>query len=156
VDSRRDEARQHGIGVTSSLGPAVTDGDPRLVERLVTNLVDNAIQHNTAGGRVEIGTSTAGGRARLDVSNTGPCLPADAIERIFQPFRRISTDRVHRGNHLGLGLSIVRAIADSHQATIAACPRPAGGLHIQVSFTAAEDPQRPSRSSVNLMTGPGG
>jgi signal transduction histidine kinase len=140
VEARQDEARRRGIALTGSFGAAATTGDPRLVERLVTNLVDNALQHNVPQGRVEIRTWAAQGQAHLDVSNTGPQVPADTIEGIFQPFRRLDTDRTHNDNRLGLGLSIVQAIADTHRATISACPRLAGGLHIRVSFVAAALP----------------
>ena len=103
-------------------------------ERLVTNLVDNALRHNIANGCVEIRTSTENGRARLDVTNTGPLVPAEATERIFEPFRGVDSDRARTGAGLGLGLSIVRAIADTHDATISTQTRSEGGLRIGVTF----------------------
>jgi hypothetical protein len=88
LDSRGEEARRHGITITSVLQPAQTTGDSRLLERLVANLVDNALQHNVANGRVEIRTGTDHGLARIEVTNTGPVIPAEATERIFEPFPR--------------------------------------------------------------------
>ncbi|ADP79506.1 sensor histidine kinase [Pseudofrankia inefficax] len=146
LDARRDEASRRGLKISTSLDHAETTGDPRLVERLATNLIDNAIRHNQAGGRVDIRTSTHSGSAHLDVANTGPVVPAAAVERIFQPFRRLDPDRTHSGDGLGLGLSIVQAIANSHGAAITTSVRPEGGLHIRISFTPIADTE-PNRAS---------
>jgi signal transduction histidine kinase len=132
-------AHHHGLPFDTSLDPAEATGDPRLVERLVANLIDNAITHNTAGGRVEITTGSRGNRAVLTVTNTGAPISAGEIERIFQPFQRLDATRTADGNGLGLGLSIVKAIADAHDATIAAVPQPDGGLRIKVDFPALGD-----------------
>jgi signal transduction histidine kinase len=137
-----------GLHVETALHPAPLDGDPRLVERLVANLVDNAIGHNLAGGRVRIETDTVDGRAVLTVSNSGPIVPPGEIERLFQPFQRLDPRRVH-GNGHGLGLSIVRAIAAAHGATIGAEPLPEGGL----SFSAVFPPPTPPPSG---LVEPGG
>ena len=118
----------------SALGPASTTGSPRLAERLAANLVDNALRHNLAGGRVEVSTGTRNDRAVLVVANTGPAVPPAAVDRLFQPFQRLGADRVSRGEGLGLGLSIVHAIAEAHGASVAARPRPEGGLLIEVAF----------------------
>jgi signal transduction histidine kinase len=120
------------IKIDAALAAAPTTGDPRLLESLVANLVDNALRHNAPGGRVEIATSADLGRARLTVRNTGPVIPPDEVERLFQPFQRLGGPRVrHDGGH-GLGLAIVRAIAGAHGATLAARPRAGGGLEIEV------------------------
>jgi signal transduction histidine kinase len=120
------------VKIDTSLAAAPTTGDPRLLESLVANLVDNALRHNTPGGRVEIATSSDLGRARLSVRNTGPVIPPDELERLFQPFQRLGGQRVrHDGGH-GLGLAIVRAIAQAHGATLDARPMPGGGLEIDV------------------------
>jgi signal transduction histidine kinase len=132
VADRRAEAMSFGLTVRRALSPASTTGDPRLVERLVTNLVDNALRHNVDDGRVEITTDERNGRAVLTVTNTGPDVPASDIDRLLQPFQRLGRDRV--GNSAGLGLSIVQAIADAHGATLGAVSRPTGGLSIEVSF----------------------
>jgi signal transduction histidine kinase len=130
-------ADQDGLAFQTSLDPAETAGDPRLVDRLVANLLSNAIRHNVAGGRVCLTTATNGSRALLTVTNTGPTVPASEIDRIFRPFQRLDSARTGSTNGLGLGLSIVQAIADAHDATVIAEPRPEGGLCIQVSFPAA-------------------
>jgi len=129
-------ADHDGLVVDSGLQPARTAGDPRLVERLVANLISNAIRHNTRGGRVELTTESRDGRALLAVANTGPEVPPAELERIFQPFQRLDTARTAGAGGLGLGLSIVKAIADAHDAVITTVPRPDGGLRIEVSFPA--------------------
>ena len=116
-----------------ALEPAWTLGDPDLLERLVTNLVSNAIRHNVAGGRIEVATRAESGRARLSVVNSGPLVPAGELERLFQPFQRLNSN--HDGG-VGLGLAIVQAIADAHDAVLTATPRPGGGLGIDVAFPA--------------------
>jgi signal transduction histidine kinase len=119
------------IPVRSELAPAVVDGDRALTERLVANLLDNAVRHNRPGGHVTVTTGTRDGTAHLTVTNTGPVIPPGAVSRLYQPFQRLddaSTDG------LGLGLSIVRAIATAHDATITTTPTPSGGLRVEVAF----------------------
>lgn len=114
----------------AALEPARTSGDPNLVERLVVNLVSNAVRHNVAGGRVEVATRTASGRAVLSVANTGSLIPSSAIPRLFEPF--------HSAQGVGLGLTIVRAVADAHHATVTARGRAGGGLAVDVGFPALD------------------
>jgi signal transduction histidine kinase len=128
------EANQRDIRLTSTLHPAPTTGDSHLVERLIANLVDNALRYNIAPGQLEISTSTTTEGALLTVTNTGPVVPAAELERLFQPFKRLDTDRTNHDGGLGLGLSIVHAIATAHDATIQAHPRPHGGLHLTITF----------------------
>lgn len=131
-----------GLRLDTSLQPGPTDGDPRLAERLVTNLIDNALRHNTVGGHVEIATGTTAGQAFVSVTNSGPSIAPQDMERLFQPFQRLGADSTDHSEGLGLGLSIVAAVADAHDATIEAHPRPAGGLHIEVTFPPATSRDR--------------
>ncbi len=137
VERPRPELDQHQIELETHLEPAITEGDPALIERLIANLVDNAVRHNIDGGRVEISTRQQGDRALLIVENTGQLIAPEEIETMFEPFRRLGPARTgtDQGQH-GLGLSIVRAIADAHGAEIDAHPRPGGGLSITVAFPA--------------------
>lgn len=134
--SRRELARAQGLTVETSLAQAPLAGDPALVELLVTNLVENALRHNIAGGALHVLTTFEGDGATLIVGNTGPFVPESAVPRLFQPFQTGGVERTGRvgGIGLGLGLAIVRAIADAHGAKIVATPRSAGGLEITVSF----------------------
>jgi signal transduction histidine kinase len=131
------------VAIDARLGPAPAEGDPRLAESLVANLVGNAIRHNVPGGWARIETGTAAGRAVLRVANSGPVVPPEQLDRLFEPFQRLGDERVrHRrddGHGLGLGLAIVRAIAVAHGAELIARPQPEGGLDITVSF-----PSRPA------------
>jgi signal transduction histidine kinase len=126
------------LTVSTTLEPASTSGDPRLVERLVANLVANAVRHNTPGGRIEITTETREGRALFTIDNTGPVIPPGDLNRLFEPFQRLDAERTDASTGVGLGLSIVRAVAAAHRATIVARARSEGGLHVEVGFPALE------------------
>ncbi|GAA4194248.1 sensor histidine kinase [Microbispora amethystogenes] len=133
--SRRGQATEAGIDLAGHLTPAVTAGDPRLIESLVANLVDNAVRHNHPDGHVEVTTRTSGTQAVLTVTNSGPIVPGDQIQRLFQPFQKLAPERHGRGDGYGLGLAIVNAVTQAHHATLAAGARPEGGLTITVRFT---------------------
>ena len=131
----RQEAERRGIRIEAILAAAPATGDPSLVESLVANLVDNAIRHNRDGGRVEISTTITDGLAIVSVSNTGTLISPDEVDRLFQPFQRLGTERISHISGHGLGLAIVRAIAGVHGAGLTANARPEGGLDIEVSFS---------------------
>jgi len=123
------------VQIEAHVEPAPTSGDAALAERLVGNLIDNAVRHNFPGGQVQISTGIRDGHACLTVTNTGPVVPAGEIERLFEPFQRLGADRTARTDgHHGLGLSIVRAIATAHHAGMTVKAQPLGGLAIEVSF----------------------
>jgi len=132
--TRQEEAECRGIQLSASLNAAPVTGDPSLAESLITNLLDNAIRHNLPGGQAEISTALTTAGAVVSVSNTGTLVPPGAVEDLFQPFRQLGAQRTRRGEGHGLGLAIVRAIADAHGAALTARARPAGGLDIQVAF----------------------
>ncbi|MGN9907872.1 sensor histidine kinase [Phytohabitans sp. LJ34] len=129
-----DQAKAPELEVVRQLAPAPTRGDPILLERLVQNLVENAVRHNAPGGWLAITTQAANGWAVLTVTNTGPVVPAYEVETLFQPFRRLHRERVDGGRGFGLGLSIVRAVAMAHGGTVRAEPREGGGLEITVAL----------------------
>ncbi|MGX7669270.1 sensor histidine kinase [Plantactinospora sp. DSM 117369] len=119
------------------LAPAPTAGDPVLLERLTQNLLENALRHNVpTGGQVWINTATVDGWATLVVANTGPVVPGYEVETMFQPFRRLRQERVGGGRGFGLGLSIVRAVANAHGGSVRAEPRHGGGLVVTVLLPA--------------------
>ena len=123
-----------GLHVQTDIQPAALDGDPVLIQQLVTNLIDNAARHNIPGGDIQITTSTSHAGAVLSVTSSGQVIPAADVDRLFQPFQRLGPRPARRDGGHGLGLSIVRAIATAHAATITAQPRPGGGLAIDVTF----------------------
>jgi signal transduction histidine kinase len=123
-----------GLHVRADIQPAALDGDPLLVQQLAANLIDNAVRHNIPGGDIQITTGTSQAGAVLSVTNSGQVIPSAEVDRLFQPFQRLGPRPARRDGGHGLGLSIVRAIATAHGATIAAQPRPGGGLAIDVTF----------------------
>jgi signal transduction histidine kinase len=131
---RQAEAGRRGIRLRTALAAAPATGDKSLAESLVANLVDNAIRHNRPGGQAEITTALTAAGAVLAVSNTGLLIASGEVEDLFQPFRQLGAQRIRHGEGHGLGLAIVRAIADAHGAALTARPRPGGGLAIEVIF----------------------
>jgi signal transduction histidine kinase len=124
---------RNGVELETNLAQAPTSGDPRLIERLVANLLDNAVHYNVPHGRVTVSTERTGAGAVLTVANTGPVIPLNEIDRLFQPFQRLGGERTS-ADGVGLGLSIVQAIAQAHNASLTARPEPDGGLHVEVAF----------------------
>jgi signal transduction histidine kinase len=128
-----DEARRRGLRVHEHCAPAPTRGDPVLLERVAANLVENAVRHNVQAGWLEIRTGVApDGAAELRVASSGPPIRPDAVEELFEPFRRGPVERTGRVPGAGLGLSIVRAIVSAHGGHVRAEPVPGGGLAVTV------------------------
>src|SRR5262249_32932089 len=132
VQASEAGAQARGLRVHSALADAPALGDLRLAERLVANLVDNAVRHHVPRGWIEVVSGLREGRALLSVANPGPVIPPEKVDLLFQPFGRLE-DRVGRDG-LGLGLSIVTAIAAAHEADLRARPLPGGGLEVEVHF----------------------
>jgi signal transduction histidine kinase len=131
------QARGRDLAVESDVRPAWVAGAPALVECLVANLVDNAMSYNVPDGRVEVATGTEGARSFLSVTNTGPSVPPEMVDRLLSPFQRLDRTADDDGHH-GLGLSIVQSIAAAHSADLTVRARAAGGLAIKVVFPAVE------------------
>ena len=135
LPASESDARSRGVAVNITLSSAPVLGDQRLAERLVANLVSNAVRHNVTGGWLEVVTGMRSGRAVLSVANSGPVIAPEQVELLFQPFGRLETARLSRDG-IGLGLSIVTAIAQAHDAELRARPLAGGGLEVEVSFPA--------------------
>ena len=108
-----------------------------LLERVAGNLVENAVRHNVAAGWVEVTTGVRGPAAELCVASSGPEIPADRVDELFEPFRRGPVQRTAGTPGSGLGLSIVRAVVHAHGGTVAAEPVPGGGLAVTVHLPSA-------------------
>ncbi len=126
-----------GITTIATLDRALVTGDAVLLERLVTNLLDNAERYNIAGGTVEISTSADDATSVLRVVNTGAVISADMVEPLFLPFTRLN-DRI-RHDGFGLGLTLVSSIAAVHGGTVHATAVPTGGLDITVRLPRRDD-----------------
>jgi signal transduction histidine kinase len=137
IEGRRQQAANYDVALHAALEAAPVSGDPRLARQLVSNLLDNALVHNHTGGEARVTVDARPRRTTLTIENTGPRVPHDEIERLLQPFRRLTTDRTSDSPGYGVGLSIVAAIATAHDATLDIRPNRSGGLHVNVSFPPA-------------------
>ncbi len=131
IDAAAPEIERLDLHVEVKLDPAETTGDPQLLERMISNLVDNAVRHNEPGGWIRLRTGSSDAAAYLEIANSGPFIPDDAVPSLFEPFRRMQA-RTGARDGVGLGLSIARSAAAAHRATVTARSQPAGGLDISV------------------------
>ncbi|WP_328470353.1 sensor histidine kinase [Streptomyces sp. NBC_00448] len=135
LEQTRGEAEAKGVALRESLAPAVVQGNGVLLERIALNLVQNAVRYNVpADGWVDVTTSAEHGQALLVVANTGPVVPAYEVDNMFEPFRRLRTERTGSDKGVGLGLSIARSVARAHGGVITAEPREGGGLVMRVAI----------------------
>jgi signal transduction histidine kinase len=129
------EAHSQALQISKRMTPALTVGDPALLERVVGNLVENAVRHNVDGGWVEVCTDREGAHTTLRVASSGGVIAPEAVTALFEPFHRGGVARTaHDG--AGLGLSIVHAVVVAHGGTVHAEPVPGGGLAVTVQLPA--------------------
>jgi signal transduction histidine kinase len=131
IDTAAPEIERLDLRVVAALDPAETTGDPQLLERMIWNLVDNAVRHNEPGGWIRLRTGSSDAAVYLEIANSGPFIPDDAVPSLFEPFRRMEA-RTGVRDGVGLGLSIARSVVTAHGATVTARSQPAGGLDISV------------------------
>ncbi|MGB9112099.1 MAG: ATP-binding protein [Acidimicrobiales bacterium] len=143
VASLNGELRRREIRVETSLDASLIMGDQELLERLVVNLLDNALVHNIDHGFVKIGTSSNEHGTRLVIENSGRSVDPDDLERLLQPFERAEGARTNHNGRLGLGLSIVDAIARAHNASVHLVAREEGGIVVTVEFLRASSSPEP-------------
>jgi signal transduction histidine kinase len=144
LDAAKPEIDRRGLTLRHILDEAPVLGDRNLLERLVANLVENAVGHNADGGWIEVGTGRDGSRVKVSVANGGPVVPPEEVDSLFEPFRRLG-GRTRSDRGVGLGLSIVRAVATAHGGTVHAEARQDGGLIVTVSLPAGEAGEAPRR-----------
>ncbi|MEV6600968.1 HAMP domain-containing sensor histidine kinase [Actinoplanes sp. NPDC051346] len=128
VQAHAEQAARAGVTIFTDLARRTVDGEEVLLERLITNLVQNAIKYNRPGGTIHVQVAAS---PALTVTNTGPPVPADAVAGLFEPFKRLGSDRIDHSGGAGLGLAIARSIVHAHQGTISAVPGEAGGLRVE-------------------------
>jgi signal transduction histidine kinase len=131
IDAAAPEIERLDLHVEVKLDPAETTGDPQLLERMIQNLVDNAVRHNEPGGWIRLRTGSRDAAVYLEIANSGPFIPDDAVPSLFEPFRRMEA-RAGVRDGVGLGLSIARSVVTAHRATVTVRSQPAGGLDISV------------------------
>ena len=136
LDASHAAIDQRQIEVEAALDPALARGDRVLLERMIANLVENAVRHNNLGGWIGVRTIQQPDGAVFEIANTGPSVPAEQIPTLFEPFAR-AEQRINSSDGVGLGLSIASAIARAHDATISGRPRPGGGLEMSVTIPAS-------------------
>ncbi len=141
------EASAADVRLKLTADAATIRGESVLAERMVSNLVENAVRHNVAGGFAEVEVATHGGQAVVRVTNGGPVISAEAVSRIAEPFQRL--DRCLSTPGSGLGLSIVRAVAEAHGGRLTLAARPAGGLVATVEL-----PSAPARMGMGAASAP--
>jgi signal transduction histidine kinase len=138
LDSHGELAVSRDVTLRRKLTETVVPADPVLLERLIVNLVSNAITYNEPAGWVEVEAcaGAADGHGTLVVRNTGPRVPAESVTTMFEPFRRLGADRLAGRGGVGLGLAIVRSIVTAHAGTLHARPRQDGGLEVKIELPA--------------------
>jgi signal transduction histidine kinase len=139
IDQTTAAATAADVVIRADLAAAPTLGDRVLVERLATNLVDNAVRYNVKGGSIQVDTHLDHGQPYLSVTNTGPLVPPAKVASLFEPFTRLD-QRVTNGHGVGLGLSIVASVVKAHNGHLEADALPTGGLKITVRFPAIAAP----------------
>ncbi len=125
-------AETAAVEIDAELAPAAVRGDRPLLERMLANLVDNGIRHNVPGGRLRVTTRTVGGEVELVVSNGGSVLDPEQVRTLTEPFRRLT--RTPGG--YGVGLSIVRSVAEAHHGSLQVSAPATGGLEVRVRIPA--------------------
>jgi heavy metal sensor kinase len=139
VDALEPVAQAREIGLACDrLDPAVAHGDPEWLERLLLNLLDNAIKFTGAGGRIAVSAWTDKADVCLAIRDTGVGIASDAVPRIFERFYRVDPSRTSSEQGIGLGLTLVKWIIDRHRGTIAVDSRPGEGTTITVRIPVAD------------------
>jgi signal transduction histidine kinase len=142
------DSRQVRLDVSAQTAPIT--GDSLLIERLVSNLLDNALRYNHPGGNIQVTVDARAGKPTLTVTNTGQLVPPKQLERIVQPFQRLATERAVNSDGVGLGLCIVQAITTAHGAHLDLQPASNGGLHAEVTFSPTY-PTSEKNSATSMM-----
>lgn len=117
-------------------GDTVVAGDAARLERVLENLLDNAVSFSPPGGEVEVVAWGDGEAAHLSVSDEGPGIPAGERDKVFERFHSVRPEEEAFGAHSGLGLAIARTIAEAHDGALVIGDRPDGkaGAYLVLSL----------------------
>ena len=148
LEGRAAVITEKAIDVQTSFAPVTVTGSATLLSRMVDNLIENAVRHNETGGFITVAGEARGEApgnvVRLVVENGGPRLDAASVEQLGQPFRRLGVDRTGSVDGVGLGLSIVAAVAAAHGGALELHARPDGGLRVEIELAGATLPREPA------------
>ena len=140
--ARAERIADRQLTVQTQLASVQIPGSQTLLERMIENVIENAVRHSQPGGSIEITlTPHPEGQARLTVDTGGPVLDPQAVGQLAAPFKRLGGDRIGSQHGHGLGLSIVAAIAAAHEGRLELLARPQGGLSVQLTLPFATVPQ---------------
>jgi signal transduction histidine kinase len=137
LDRRSAVIAEKHIDVATSLAPVSIAGSGTLLARMVENVIDNAVRHNEPDGFVSVESGLHGDVARLVVENGGSTLDDASVEQLRQPFRRVGAERIGSADGVGLGLSIVAAVAAAHGGGVELRARSGGGLRVEIQLSGA-------------------
>jgi signal transduction histidine kinase len=133
ADLYREVAEQKRIRVVLDIpGPAPMQGDPVRIGQALSNLVDNALKYTPEGGTVTLSTGATADLVTVTITDTGPGVPAEEQDAVWRRLYRGDASRSQRG--LGLGLTLVRAVAEAHGGSAAVSDAPGGGARFQMRF----------------------
>jgi two-component system sensor histidine kinase SenX3 len=133
--SAQTMALARGIELSSScVSDVAFVGDHVLIRRSIANLLENAIRYTSSGGRVSASIEVESGTARLKVSDTGIGIPAEYTQRVFDRFFRVDPSRSTGSGGYGLGLSIVKWIAEAHGGSVHVSSQPGTGSVFTISL----------------------
>ena len=138
LDTAAPRISERALAVTAKIEPAETSGDRLLLERLIANLIHNAIRHNHPRGWLRVETGRTQHHTYVEIANSGDVIAEQTVQSLFEPFRRIQ-ERINTTDGVGLGLAIVKSIAAAHHAHIDAHAQPQGGIAIRI--TLHQDPR---------------
>jgi signal transduction histidine kinase len=139
LDAWRAGINAGKLTVSTELGEARTVGDPALLERMVENLVDNAVRHNVDGGHVTVQTSASEAGVELTIVNTGVAIPEELLPQLLEPFHRLHGRARTADQGLGLGLTIAAAASRAHRGRLSLTTVPSGGLEVRVALPSVSD-----------------
>lgn len=134
LEQVRPLALDKQITLSSDLQSVQVKGDPLRLGQLMTNLVNNAVQHNRAAGSVHVGLNADGGMARIAVRDDGPGIPLADQPHIFDRFFRVDKARARASGGVGLGLAICKTIVEAHGGMISFESQPGSGTTFSVQL----------------------
>jgi signal transduction histidine kinase len=140
LDAQRTTILARRLSVTTALDESRTTGDPALLDRMVGNLVDNAVRHNIAGGRIEVRTAQTKSGVTLTVVNDGPAIPGEVLPQLREPFHRLHGRARTADTGLGLGLAIADAVCRAHRGTLRLRALPSGGIEATAELPTRDQP----------------